>query len=105
MLILQLLLLTVFVYILRRRHRHACVYEKRKYLISSLVFGLSLIISGYARFALPRGSSMSSPEALLNTLALLLVLISLSELILTYLLFRKRELLEQIQQRHKEQQS
>ena len=105
MLILQLLLLAVFVYILRKRRRHACVYERRKYLVSTLVFCLSLVISGYARFMLPRGSSMSSPEALLNTLALLLVLISLSELILTYLLFRKRELLDQAQQRHKEQQS
>jgi hypothetical protein len=106
MLILQLLLLAVFIYILRQRRRQACVYEKRKYLVSTIVFVSSIMVSIYARFAFPNsGGSMSSPEALLNTLTLLLILISLSELILTFLLFRKRDLIEQIQQRYKDQQS
>lgn len=104
MLILQLLLVAVFVYIVRKRRRSACAYEKRKYSIAALFFTIGLAVSGYATFGVGATPATSSMQALLNTIALLLTLISVSELILTYLLFRRRELLEQLKQRQTEQQ-
>lgn len=104
MLILQLLLVAVFFYIVRKRRKTACAYEKRKYSVAALFFTIGLGVSAYATFGISAEPAASSMQALLNTIALLLTLISVSELILTYLLFRRRELLEQLKQRHTEQQ-
>ena len=96
MLIVQLLLIAVFVAILRQRMGIACIYEKRKYLIATVVFGGAIALS-VVSFFIGRGQEASANLiALFDSASLLLTLISVSELVLTYLLFRKREMMERL---------